>query len=118
MSCENGCYEAQVNGCGNLVLKASLTPSTGYYLQLTKNNSSNVYQRLLTTDVSGFLTINKDLFPDGYFTSAFFNLKLKLASTFAPQVLTFNGLPYNCVLLHVVNTDIEISDTSPISTIQ
>jgi hypothetical protein len=118
MSCESACYEAQVNGCGNIILKAGLAASTAYYVQINKGNNSNVYQRQVVTDVDGVLTIIKADFPAGYFAPGYFNLKLRLANTYILQPMVFNAISYNCVLIQVINTDIETDDLSPISTIQ
>ena len=118
MSCENACYEADVNGCSDITLKAGLAANSDFYAIVTKTSSSNVHQRQLTTDAEGTLVLPKDSFPDGLFSNGFFNLKIRDTSTYTLQPLVFNSLSYNCVLFKIVNTDIETDDESPISTIQ
>lgn len=118
MSCESGCYEAQVNGCDDIILKAGLAASTAYYLQINKGQNGNVYQRQISTDIDAILTIETSLFPAGYFTGGYFNLKLRKASDYTVQPLTFNAASYECVLLHISNIKVQEGDTSPISTIQ
>lgn len=117
MGCENSCYEAQVNGCDNITLKAGLTPDTSYFVQVFKNNNSAVYQREFTTNAEGLLQLSKASFPPGYFTPGFFTLTVKTAA-YLLKPMTFNEVEYDCVLFQVISTDVEEGDTSPISTIQ
>lgn len=118
MSCENACYEAQVNGCSDITLKAGLAASTDYFVIINKIGGANSYQKQISTDVDGFLIIDISDFPAGYFTAGYFNLKLRLATTYAPQPMVFNSISFDCVLIHIVKTDVAVDDTSPISTIQ
>ena len=118
MSCAGACYEAQVNECDDIILNAGLAASTAYFVQISKGQNGNVYQRQIATGIDSVLTIDRDLFPDGYFTGGYFNLKLRKASDYSFQPLVFNAVSYDCVLLQLVNVKVLEGDTSPISTIQ
>jgi len=118
MSCENACYEAIVNGCSDITLKAGLAATTAYYVQINKASNSNVHQRQITAESDGSLIIQKASFPAGFFTPGNYKLSVRLASNFTKQALIFNTISFNCVLFKIVNTDIETDDTSPISVIQ
>lgn len=117
MSCDNACYEAQVNGCSGIAINTGLQPSTPYYFSISKNNS-NVHQRQLSTNADGLLQVPKDVLPAGYFTPGYYNIVIRDVVNYAVQTLVFNNLPYKCVLLQVVNIDVLDGDLSPITTIQ
>lgn len=121
MSCENACYEAQINACDDITLIAGLAAETAYYVRINQVGNPNVYQRQLTTDVDSKLVIPVDSFPAGFFNkyAGYFQMELRPAADYPTvQVLTFNEIQFSCVVFKIVATNIEDEDETPISVIQ
>ena len=119
MSCDNACYEAKINRCEDITIKAGLPASAAYFVIICKSNHSNSYQRQIMTDADGTLIIRKIDFPAGYFAYGYFSIMLRdTTDAYATQVFTFNSKTYECVLMQIIGIDTSAGDSSPINTIQ
>lgn len=120
MSCNPGCYEATIQECGDIKLNAGLVASTDYYAIVSKPNKTRVFQRKLTTDAGGVLTIPENMFPAGYLIAgSFLNIEIRDGSDYlSKKKLVFSTLQYDCVLVELVDFDIDYYDASPINIIQ
>lgn len=121
MSCPS-CYEAVINKCSDIIVKAGLPPSTEFYVLLSKPGKTTIYERDFTTDAEGVLIVSIDGFPAGYFTQygGPVQMQLKKKADYSLQNFSFGEPPvqYDCVLISLRSIDTEEGATSPVSTIQ
>lgn len=120
MSCANGCFEAQLNGCDDIIVRAAFTPLFPLYWQVTKVGSSKVYQRLTQTNADGDLVIAKDDLPDGFLIPGRqFNIKIRDGNNFhQPILFVFGDTEYGCIVAEVMNYKVEEGDNSEVNVIQ
>jgi hypothetical protein len=121
MACSKGCFEVVLKSCTDVIyVLAGLTPSADYYWVI-ENRHGNIYQRLVTTDIQGVLTIDTTVLPIGSFNkhAGFLKLKIKDGNNYANVVnLTFGNEVYSCVQINLAEIDIEEGDTSELNVIQ
>jgi hypothetical protein len=121
MACSKGCFEVVLKSCTDeIYVLAGLTPSTNYYWVI-ENRHGNIYQRLVTTDVQGGLTIDTTVLPVGSFNkhAGFLKLKIKEGNNYANIVnFIFGNEQYSCVHINLSEIDIESGDTSELNVIQ
>jgi hypothetical protein len=121
MACDKGCFEVVLKSCTDAIyVVADLTPSTDYFWVI-ENRHGNIYQRLVTTDIQGVLTIEATVLPVGTFNrhAGFLKLKIKDGNNYANIVnLTFGTEQYSCVQINLSEIDIEAGDTSGLNVIQ
>jgi hypothetical protein len=119
MSCENGCYEAVISGCNDIVIRAGFTPNYPMYWIVKKSNSNNIYQKLTQTTVDGDLIINMDDLPLGYLTAnSFLNIQVRNGNNYLQPVLFQFGIDtYQCVVAKLINV-ISPNDNSSFNIIQ
>lgn len=120
MSCDNACYETDVNACDDMLLKVGLVPFTNYILLLNKVFSDHVYERKYTTDGNGVIQILKSDFPVGYFNAyaGQFKIRVKLASDYSTVPMEIGTATYDCIQVNLKAIDAATDDTSPINIIQ
>ena len=105
MSCVKECYEAIISTCSSdIFLRAGLTPDTEYYWVLTDRHN-NIYQRKVSTDDTGTLTLEAAALPQGLNKySGTLNLSIREGNDYLQSVeLTFDGENYSCVLIFLEN---------------
>jgi len=121
MSCSPGCYEVVLQSCTDTILvSAGLEANTQYYWVI-ENRHGNIYQRLVTTDAQGILTIDTTVLPDGSFNkhAGFLKLKIKEGSNYANVVdLQFGADNYSCVMINLSEINLEDGDLSGVNVIQ
>lgn len=119
MSCEKACYEANIETCNDIVVKAGLTASTPYYWIINKTSSSNIIQRLTATNADGDLTIPRADLPAGYLIKGnHYNIQVRDGSNYLQKVpLVFGAEEYQCVVAEMVSIDREESDNSKMNVI-
>jgi hypothetical protein len=120
MSCENGCYEAVISGCNDIIIRAGFTPNYPLYWIVKKSNSNNIYQKLTQTNTEGELVIDIDNLPSGYLTSkSFLKIKVRDGSNYLQPILfQFGGTNYSGIMAELVNVKRPDSDSSDINVIQ
>ena len=106
MSCESACYELQVACCESPVIRAGLPVDETLQVILQRPGGKRVYKRQAVVDGTGAITIAKEDLPAGFFGYGYLELRLKAGNDFAnDQSFTFDGKPYDCVLLEIVEID-------------
>lgn len=120
MSCEKACYEATIETCNDIVVKAGLTASTPFYWIIRKASSSNIIQRLTATNADGDLTIAKADLPAGYLIKGnHYKIEVRNGSNYLQKVpLTFGAEEYQCVIAQLVGIDRESDDGSQLNVIE
>lgn len=87
---------------------------------MSKPSSSNIYQRLATTDADGTLTILKSDLPAGFLVKGNnYNIQLRNGSDYLQKAtLTFGGKAYTCIIASLVNIDRAEDDDSKVNVIK
>lgn len=124
MSCDNACFQCNVNACSDIILRAGIDAATTYYVLIKKVGSNNLYQRKITstTETGGDqILIEKSLFPDGFFTPGnSYWLQLREDAEYTATVpMPFGDPPvdYDCVIFSLVQFNIEAGDDSELNVI-
>lgn len=113
MSCNQGCYEANIVACESAQIKAGLSPFKEYFVLITKAGNSRIYQRKLSTNSEGILTLT--MFPSWLFGSpgSFVNIEIRDGDEYLTKVqLTFSGQQYDCILAKIISIDKEDGDNT------
>jgi hypothetical protein len=120
LGCENACYESIIESCEDITVKAGFSANTNYYWILSKSSSSNIYQRLVTSNGSGDIIILKSDLPPGFLVKGnSYLLKIRLGSNYLQPVLfTFGSKTYGCVLISLVDIVRAEDDDSEVNVIK
>jgi hypothetical protein len=120
MGCENGCYEAIIECCNSIVVKASFPPNYGLYWVVNKIGSNKIHQRLTQTNSQGDLIIDKAALPLGYLVTGN-QIKIQIkdgANYLQPITFVFGGKNYNCTIAQLSDINKQIGDNSGVNVIQ
>lgn len=119
MGCEKSCYEAKIQGCNDIVVKAGLSANVPVYWIISKASSSNIYQRLTNTNGEGELLIPKSMLPAGFLVKGnHYKIQVRNGTDYLqPVTLTFDGKQYSCVMVEIVNIDRDNEDGSKVNVI-
>lgn len=119
MNCENACYEAQIQSCNDIVVKAGLTANVPVYWIISKASSSNIYQRLTNTDANGELVIQKADLPAGFLVKGnHYKIEVRNGTDYLqPVTLVFAGKQYSCIMIEIVNVNRDSEDGSMVNVI-
>lgn len=119
MSCTQY-YKATVSQCDDIKIIAALPPSFDLYVLIRKSGSTQLHQKLLTTDVNGVLTIAKAGLPAGFLiTGRIFEIELRLGSDYLQKVMfVFGTKQYQTIIVELLNVSKAEDDESAIDTIQ
>jgi len=120
MDCSNGCYEAIIESCNNIIVRAVFPPNFPLYWVLSKEGRQNIYQRLVSTDGNGDLTILKADLPAGFLiTGNHYKIRVKNGADYLqPVTFVFGGKQYTCITTELMNIGRDETDTSEVNVIQ
>lgn len=120
MSCENACYEAVIESCNNIVVRAGFPANFPLYWIIAKAWSNNKYQRLTTTNIDGDLLIPKADLPAGYLIKGNdYKIQVKSGNDYLqPVTFLFGGSQYNCINAELVSFDRDTNDNSEVNVIE
>lgn len=120
MSCENACYEAIIESCNNIVVRAGFPANFPLYWVVSKAASSNLIQRLVTTNSNGDLLIDKSLLPIGFLIKGNqYKILVKNGTDYQqPVTFVFGGTQYKCIIAELVRIDRDSSDNSEVNVIE
>src|SRR5436190_294819 len=120
MSCSSGCYEATIESCNDIIIRAGFTPDSPLYWLIQKVGSNNIHQRLTIANGEGDLPIPKSDLPDGYLIKgAYYKIQIRNGSEYLqPVSLTFGETQYSCILLSLNSFDRADDDESGVNIIQ
>lgn len=116
----NSCFEATIETCNDIVVRAGFTASTPYYWTIKKSSSSNIIQRLTSTNADGDLLIPKADLPAGYLVKGnHYTIQVRLGSNYLQLVtLIFGAEVYQCIIAELANIDREEGDDSEVNVIK
>jgi hypothetical protein len=120
MSCVNGCFEANISCCNNIVVRASFPPNYLFYWVIQKVGQNNIYQKLTTTNSEGDLLINKADLPLGFLAKGE-ALKIQIkdgADYLQPITFVYGGTNYNCTIATLSSINKAVGDNSEVNVIQ
>lgn len=119
MACK-GCFEAVINECENIIIKANLPANYPLYWIVKKSGATNMYQRLVQTNGSGDVVIPKADLPDGFLIKGkTLEITLKNGNDYLqPVVFVFGTNQYSCVMAHLHSIDRLENDNSGVNVIQ
>lgn len=120
MSCPAGCFNAVIQSCNDIVIRAGFPPNYYLYWIVSKHGSSKRYQRLVQTGNNGDLTISKTVFPAGFFVNGkIIEIEVRNGSDYLqPVILVFDEIEYSCVMAYMKSIDMHEDDESPVNVIQ
>lgn len=120
MSCKKGCYEAVLQSCNNIVVRADFPANYPLYWIISKFGSANIHQRLVTTNVNGDLLISKTDLPLGYLlTGNFYKIEVKDGANYLqPVTFAFGTEQYTCIQAKFVNYTRDILDNSEVNVVE
>ncbi len=120
MSCEKACYEAIIESCNNIVVRAGFPASFPLYWVVSKTNSNNLYQRLTTTNIDGDLVIPKADLPSGFLLqNNFYKILVKNGNDYLqPVTFVFGTSQYNCIISQLVKINRTNDDLSEVNVIE
>ncbi len=120
MSCKKGCYEAVLQSCSNIIVRAAFPTNYPIYWIIQKFGSNNIYQHLSLTNSNGELLINKSDLPDGYLVSnSYYKIQLRNGNDYLqPVTFVFGGQQFNCIQAKLVNITRNSSDNSEVNVIE
>lgn len=120
MSCENSCYEAIIEGCNNIIVRAGFPPNFPLYWVMQKATSSNIIQRVTTTNSEGDLLIPKADLPAGYLVKGNqYKIRVKNGTDYLqPVTFVFGGDQYTCIMAELLNINRDDSDDSEVNVIE
>jgi len=120
MDCSKGCFEAIIESCNDIVVRAVFPPNFPLYWIISKEGRPNIYQRLTNTDGNGDLTILKDALPAGFLiTGNHYKIRVKNGADYLqPVTFVFGGEQYTCITTELMNIGRDESDTSEVNVIQ
>lgn len=110
MSCAKGCFQAQVQACTSITIRAGFPPNYSLYWCVQKIGKPKIYQKLTSTENNGDLVISADEFPDGYlFPGCQLRIQIRQGNNFLqPILMVFDDVEYECImaeLIDLVTTD-------------
>jgi hypothetical protein len=119
MSCASGCYEATVENCNDIIIRAAF-PSNYPLYWLIQKGSGNIHQRLVETDDNGDLTIEKSNLPNGYLIKgAYYKIKIRNGANYLQSVnFTFGDDQYSCIMAQIATFNRDEEDDSEVNVIQ
>jgi len=120
MSCDTACFEATIESCNNIVVRAAFPPNYPLFWIISKASSSNQYQRVVTTNGQGDLLISKTLLPAGFLLKGNqYKIILKNGTDYLqPVTFMFGGKQYSCIIAGLVNFDRDNGDNSEVNVIE
>lgn len=102
------CLEVNLQSCPDfLYVKGGFSANTEYFWCLT-NKFGKIYQRLVTTDGDGKLTIDCSFLPDGALNAyaGAFKLQIRDGSNYLTIIpLSLNDEEFDCIMLSFVDTE-------------
>lgn len=119
MSCLNGCFEALISSCENIIIKAGFTTGTELFWIINKIGSNNIYQKKVVTVVDDELVISKADLPAGFLTpNNFYKIQVRKGDDYLKEVTLVSGtLNYTCIRVQIAAYIKEVGDTSKTNTI-
>jgi hypothetical protein len=120
LSCEKACFEAVIESCNDIIVRANFPADYSLYWLLSKPGSANIYQRRTTTNGSGDLIIPKASLPAGYLIKGgFYNIQIKDGDDYLqPVTFVFGTAQYTCINAQLVNFNREEEDNSEVNVIE
>jgi hypothetical protein len=120
MSCENSCFEASIESCNDIVVRAGFPANYPLYWIICKAGSNNLKQRLTLTNVNGDLVIPQSDLPAGYLlTGNFYKIQVKNGNDYLqPVTFVFGGTQHTCIICQLLSFDRDEFDNSEINVIQ
>jgi hypothetical protein len=119
MSCLNGCFEALISSCEDIIIKAGFTTGTELFWIINKIGSNNIYQKQVVTDVDDELVISKADLPPGFLTPGnFYRIQVRKGNDYLKEVTLVQGTAnYTCIRIQIAAFIKEVADTSGTNTI-
>lgn len=120
MNCSNGCFEAIIESCNDIVVRAVFPPNFPLYWIISKEGRPNIYQRLVNTNGSGDLIILKSDLPPGFLiTGNHYKIRVKNGTDYLqPVTLFFGGTQYTCITTELIDIGRLETDNSEVNVIE
>lgn len=120
MSCENACYEAVIESCNDIIIRAGFAGVQPLYWLIKRPGSNNLYQRLTTTNVEGDLVIPIDDLPAGFLIpGGYYNIQVRNGDNYLQAVtFDFGGTEYDCIQAQLITINRDEEDESEVNVIE
>lgn len=120
MSCEKACFEAVIESCNDIIVRANFPANFPLFWLMSKPGSANIYQRRTNTNGSRELVIPKASLPAGFLIKGgFYNILVKNGDDYLqPVTFVFGTKQYTCIIAQLVNFNREEEDDSEVNVIE
>jgi len=119
MACKKECFEATVNVCSDITIRAGFLANYPFYYILLLRNNHRI-QRSATTNLEGELVIDQDDLPPGLFAiEQVVGIELRDGNNYLQKIFfQFGGEIYGCILADIQRINVAPGDTSELNVIQ
>jgi hypothetical protein len=120
MSCETGCFEAEIESCNDIVVRAGFPANFPLYWLLQRAFSHNIHQCITLTNSDGDLIIPKADLPAGLLIKGGqYKIRIKNGNDYLqPVTFLFGGTQYSCIMAELNSVNRDESDNSETNVIQ